>query len=368
LTELIKAIVSIKDPLSVMAFFSVVLLLAFRSKAVPDLFFGLLREKLSKERFSQLLHRFMLLGFLTFVGLGAIAVLGQILAYKTRAEPTGLQEFKAELEKIQSSSKQDSQVFQQAIHAYEQGLLHIDRKEFNEAIQSIQDSVNRVQTMSGQSALAYLYKQIGDQAKAADHATLASKIAEDRGDILEIVKANRVSQAVGSEGDHGSLIPPQVAGSSGDHGSLINLTDPENGEALTATDKELAKLIDGKLAEVRIEIPNPTDRENTGATLTIGFKGGKSATIERCAWWIDATYPGNVKDFELSVSNESPTAGFKSIGTFTTQNIRLLKDPFQEFAFSPVRARFVKWKPLTNYGGSPQGNTYGYGLKILGRF
>ena len=58
----------------------------------------------------------------------------------------------------------------------------------------------------------------------------------------------------------------------------------------------------------------------------------------------------NIKEFELLVAKDSPTEGFSSIGMFQTQNIRVFNDPYQEFKFRPVTARYLKFKPIANFG------------------
>jgi hypothetical protein len=49
------------------------------------------------------------------------------------------------------------------------------------------------------------------------------------------------------------------------------------------------------------------------------------------------------------LAGDSPSGPFRSIVTFTTQNLRLVKSPYQEFKFSPVTARHLKVKLLSNY-------------------
>ena len=67
--ELIKAIAEVRDGLTLIAFLSLAVLVAFRTKKVPELFFGLVRDKLTKQQFSTLLHRFMTLGLIAFLAL-----------------------------------------------------------------------------------------------------------------------------------------------------------------------------------------------------------------------------------------------------------------------------------------------------------
>lgn len=49
--DLIKALVQVRDALGLIAFLALVLLVAFRTKKVPELFFGLLRDKLTRQQF-----------------------------------------------------------------------------------------------------------------------------------------------------------------------------------------------------------------------------------------------------------------------------------------------------------------------------
>ena len=97
MTELIKVIVSIKDPFTLLAFFAVVLLLAFKTKTVPESLFRLLGQKIGRDRFYQLLNRTLLFSFAVFLVLCGIAVLGQWLTYKTSARAASLEELKTEL-------------------------------------------------------------------------------------------------------------------------------------------------------------------------------------------------------------------------------------------------------------------------------
>ena len=57
MSELIKVIVSIKDPFTLLAFFAIaVLLLAFRTKTVPESLFRLLGQNIGRDRFYRLLE------------------------------------------------------------------------------------------------------------------------------------------------------------------------------------------------------------------------------------------------------------------------------------------------------------------------
>ena len=81
----------------------------------------------------------------------------------------------------------------------------------------------------------------------------------------------------------------------------------------------------------------------------------------------DSSYGGNVKDFEILVSDELPVGGFRSIGKFTAQNLRVIKSPYQEFTFPETTAKYLKIKVLSNYGGSPLGNTFLKQIRLIRR-
>jgi hypothetical protein len=72
------------------------------------------------------------------------------------------------------------------------------------------------------------------------------------------------------------------------------------------------------------------------------FKDDQPATFDKFTVFIDSQHTNNLKDFELLVGDESPVGAFQSIGVFSTQNMKLMRTPHQEFTFEPVTARFLK--------------------------
>jgi hypothetical protein len=60
MSELIQAVVTIKDPFTLFAFLAVILLIAFRTKTVPESMFKLVSAKITRDRFYALLNRAML--------------------------------------------------------------------------------------------------------------------------------------------------------------------------------------------------------------------------------------------------------------------------------------------------------------------
>ena len=88
------------------------------------------------------------------------------------------------------------------------------------------------------------------------------------------------------------------------------------------------------------------------AEAVYAFKDEKSATLEMFTLLISGTEDSNIKQFELFAGNDSPTGAFESIGRFQTQNVKLFKTPYQEFRFSPVKAKYLKIRLLSSYGAT----------------
>lgn len=135
----------------------------------------------------------------------------------------------------------------------------------------------------------------------------------------------------------------------------VNLLAGENGgELITASNERWAMTIDGK--------DDTYAWIDTGEGV-FGFKGGRAATFDTFAVLIPNTSDTNLREFELLASNE-PNTAFKSIGTFTTQNVRVMKNPYQEFRFAPVTAKYLKLRSLKSHGGSTA--VTGYEFRLYG--
>jgi len=119
------------------------------------------------------------------------------------------------------------------------------------------------------------------------------------------------------------------------------LAAASGGQLLIAPNDSWAATIDGKedLASLAV-----------GTEAVYAFKDEKAATFDTFATLIKETTGDNLKEFELLAGDESPTGAFRSIGTFTVQNVKLLKNPYQEFKFEPVTAKYLKIKLISNYG------------------
>ncbi len=122
----------------------------------------------------------------------------------------------------------------------------------------------------------------------------------------------------------------------------IDLLSPQNGGTLLAAPNDDWGKLNNGVAERAV----PYAGEGVW-----GFKDGKPATFDRFEMLIPMTDQYNVKDFELFVGDEGPTGSFRSIGTFTTQNIKFMQAPYQAFRFPPVTAKYLKVALKTDWGG-----------------
>ena len=101
----------------------------------------------------------------------------------------------------------------------------------------------------------------------------------------------------------------------------------------------------------------------TGSWAVYGFKNDKPASFDTFKVLILGTESWNLKEFELLAGNDSATGKFESIGKLQTQNIRFFKEPYQEFRFPPVKARYLKVKIISSHGFSSVGV---YEFQLLG--
>ena len=92
------------------------------------------------------------------------------------------------------------------------------------------------------------------------------------------------------------------------------------------------------------------------------FHDEQPAIFDTFTVLIPGTVGSHIKEFELLAANDSPTGRFDPIGKFTTQNIKLFKTPFQEFRFSPVKARYLKIKLLSDHDGNKYARAYEFRL------
>lgn len=104
----------------------------------------------------------------------------------------------------------------------------------------------------------------------------------------------------------------------------------------------------------------------TGDEAVYAFRDDKPATFDAFRMLITETRAWNIKTFELMAASDSPTGPFQSLGTFETQNVRLFPSAWQEFAFAPTRARYLKVRVLGLH--RPSGPTQVEQWQLLGTF
>lgn len=128
----------------------------------------------------------------------------------------------------------------------------------------------------------------------------------------------------------------------------INLLAAANGgQVVVASGDSWLHTIDGK--EEFNQIDYGLKPENHAV---YAFRDEKTAVLDMFTILISGTGDANVKEFELFAGNASPTGPFESLGTFKTQNAKLFKTPYQEFKLPNVRAKYLKIKLLSTFGGS----------------
>jgi len=190
MSELIKAAVSVKDPFTLFAFLALLVLVAFRTKSVPQAFFRLLGK--TPEQFPQLMRRTLMYVFLAFLALCGIAVTGQVLGYMTNVRAASVEEMKQELA-LQGT---DQSAARQAMEEYQRGLAQAEDQKLSEAIASLEASIKSVPTAAAQETLALLYQKAGDSKRATQIASQAVATAREAGDAVRTAKAERVLSSV----------------------------------------------------------------------------------------------------------------------------------------------------------------------------
>jgi hypothetical protein len=125
--------------------------------------------------------------------------------------------------------------------------------------------------------------------------------------------------------------------------ATVNLIAAERGGQVLLADQELwLRTIDGDEARVA-----PFFFE--GERAVFAFQGERRATFDRFAMLIPGASGNNPKEFALGVADDSPRGPFRSLGRFTTQNVRLLANPYQEFTFPETTARYLEVELLTTH-------------------
>jgi len=189
MTELIKALVNVRDAISLIAFLSLVMLVAFRTKQVPELFFGLLRDKLTRAQFAALLHRFMTFGFAAFIALVLLAIAAQVLNRMTQPNALTIDQLRDELAKSEASADARARAESQ----YKLAMDLVSERKLDAAVAALQESIKSVPSLTAQEMLTYLFREKGDLPKEAEAWQAAVKTARGRGDSVALARLDRVT-------------------------------------------------------------------------------------------------------------------------------------------------------------------------------
>ena len=163
---------------------------------------------------------------------------------------------------------------------------------------------------------------------ASDSKALTAALTEVKAQVVEAAAAPAPPPAPPPPPPENNLL----SGANG--GQVIAAPSEDWVKAISGNDKDMVGFSCAKL---------PTEG-------VFAFKDEKPATFSK----FEMLIPGKgqwVKDFELLAADDSPTGTFRSLGTFTTQNLKLLKTPYQEFSFPETTAKYLKLKITSDWGG-----------------
>lgn len=137
----------------------------------------------------------------------------------------------------------------------------------------------------------------------------------------------------------------------------VDLLSPANGGTLILSpNAEWAKLTDGT--------PVAQIRATYGGDGVWRFKDGKPATFDRIDVRVVAGSQYNLKEFEVFAGDDGPTGAFRSLGTFSTVDARMVENGgWQSFALPSTTARFLKVAFKTGFGEYIAGR----GLRLYGK-
>ncbi|HUB10948.1 MAG TPA: hypothetical protein VMB34_03245 [Acetobacteraceae bacterium] len=280
--ELIKGLAQVRDGLTLIAFLSLVLLLAFRTRKVPELLFGLFRDKLTRQQFATLLHRFMVLGFSAFIALVLLAALSQVLGHITAPRAMTVDDLRRELAKAAATEQQKDHVEAQ----YDLALEKLSRHDFDGAIASLKASVQAIPTLAAQEMLVYLYRQKGDFDNAAGAWEAAKNTARENGDLLAQVRLDndvvpRTIPSPKSETDLVGTTTPLPKG-----GALVETAVPiESGLFRCVSNRQnwwyKVNLTTGQRLSLRLR----TADDNNGAAADIAICDTNGAILQKIGNW-----------------------------------------------------------------------------------
>ncbi len=129
----------------------------------------------------------------------------------------------------------------------------------------------------------------------------------------------------------------------------VNLLDPENGAQIVAAGEEAWRGI------LETQQPKCTILSKQSFAI-IGLRKEQPTAISTLAVHVESQGSANLKQLALFAADEE-RGPFKKIGEFEIPNHKNMRAPFHEFAFEPVKARYVKLQIVSftfDYG--PNGN------------
>jgi len=147
-----------------------------------------------------------------------------------------------------------------------------------------------------------------------------------------------------------------VSGAVAARGHVNLLSEEQGGQLLVASTERWKLLIDGK--------EDTYAWTDTGFGV-FGFRDGRAALIDTFTVFVPAQSGSNMKDFELFAGNAAATGSFESIGRFSTQNMRMMQAPYQEFRFPPVKAKYFKLQSLRSHDDS--NTSLAYEVQLFGK-
>lgn len=175
------------------------------------------------------------------------------------------------------------------------------------------------------------------------------------GKYFEAKDASGLNKALGEVSKQTAAAPPPTSTAIKPPSSDDNLFSAANGgRILMAPSKVWAALTDGKEAGVAVY----------AGEGVWGFKDNKPATFDALEIFVPGAGPYNVKDVELFVGDDGPLGTFRSVGTLTTQNIKMMNSPYQRFTLPPTTARYVK---IALKNAWSDDHVEGYEIKLRGK-
>lgn len=198
-------------------------------------------------------------------------------------------------------------------------------------------------------------QQLEAVAKVAPLATVYQNLAyayEQEGKIEEAYQMRQKARQIDSD-----IFAPKPAETI--KGRYVNLLAPEHGrEVLAVTDRTLEALVDGELTRTGNLMPD--------GWIVFAFNQERPAVIDRLDYYVPASNRYTLSALEIWTSTQSADGPFDSVGLFSVQNVHLTRQPFQEFSWKPIQAKYVKIKLGNPFAGENYPSR-GYEMRLWGQ-